>query len=98
MDTRRFAVRTLAAALFATLVAASTFAQPAAPNGTLYVAVDGNGAQGRASHLGRILRLRDTTGAGQATEVKAFVSDVDSPRGIIWDHDRLYSPHPPTKE
>lgn len=67
----------------------------AAPDGTLYVSSDGNGSLGREPHLGRILRLRDLDGDGRADEVKVFVSDVDSPRGLVWDHDRLYVLHPP---
>lgn len=67
----------------------------AAPDGTLYVACDKNGAGGREPHRGRIMRLRDTDGDGRADEVKEFVKDVDSPRGILWDHDRLYVIHPP---
>lgn len=67
----------------------------AAPDGTLYVSSDGNGSLGRDPHRGRILRLRDTDGDGRADEVKVFVADVDSPRGLVWDHDRLYVIHPP---
>lgn len=67
----------------------------AAPDGTLYVSSDGNGSIDRKPHLGRVLRVRDTNGDGKADEVKAFVPDVDSPRGLVWDHDRLYLLHPP---
>lgn len=67
----------------------------AAPDGTLYVSSDGNGSLGRDPHRGRILRLRDTDGDGQADEVKEFVKDIDSPRGLVWDRDRLYLLHPP---
>jgi putative membrane-bound dehydrogenase-like protein len=68
----------------------------AAPDGTLYVSSDGNGSVGRDKHRGRIVRLRDTDGDGRADESVDFVPDVDSPRGIVWDHDRLYVLHPPT--
>ncbi|MBG86478.1 MAG: heme-binding protein [Verrucomicrobiales bacterium] len=67
----------------------------AAPDGTLYVSSDGNGSLGRNPNRGRILRLRDLDGDGRADEVKEFVKNIDSPRGIIWDHDRLYVLHPP---
>ncbi len=67
----------------------------AAVDGTLYVSSDGNGSIDRKPHMGRVLRVRDTNGDGQADEVKAFVPDVDSPRGLVWDHDRLYLLHPP---
>jgi putative heme-binding domain-containing protein len=67
----------------------------AAPNGDLYVSSDGNGSLGREPGRGRVLRLRDKDGDGRADEVKEFVKNVDSPRGLIWDHDRLYLLHPP---
>jgi putative membrane-bound dehydrogenase-like protein len=83
----------------------SIFATPPAVNypvfvaadvdGTLYVSSDGNGSLDRKPHLGRVLRVRDTDNDGRADEVKAFVPDVDSPRGLVWDHDRLYLLHPP---
>jgi putative membrane-bound dehydrogenase-like protein len=67
----------------------------AAPNGDLYVSSDGNGSLGRKPGRGRILRLRDTNGDGRADEVTEFVKNVDSPRGLVWDNDRLYLLHPP---
>ena len=67
----------------------------AAPNGDLYVSCDGNGAQGKAPHRGRIVRLRDTDGDGRADETIEFAKDLDAPRGLLWDHDRLYVVHPP---
>src|SRR5436190_9739846 len=84
---------------------ATIFAQPpavnypvfvsAAPDGAVYVSSDRNGSLDRAPHRGRVLRVRDLDGDGIADEVKQFVADVDSPRGLIWDHDRLYLLHPP---
>ena len=62
----------------------------AAPDGTLYVSSDGNGSLGRDPNRGRIVRLRDLDGDGHADESKMFVANVDSPRGLVWDHDRLY--------
>ena len=67
----------------------------AAPHGDLYVSSDGNGSLGRDPHRGRILRLRDSDGDGRADHVTEFVKDLDSPRGLVWDHDRLYVVHPP---
>ncbi|MEZ5324785.1 MAG: ThuA domain-containing protein [Verrucomicrobiales bacterium] len=67
----------------------------AAPNGDVYVSSDGNGSLGRNPHRGRILRLRDADGDGRADQVTEFVKDIDSPRGLVWDHDRLYLVHPP---
>ncbi|MDA7888346.1 ThuA domain-containing protein [Akkermansiaceae bacterium] len=67
----------------------------ASPGGDLYVSSDGNGSLGRQPGRGRVLRLRDTDKDGRADEVTEFVRDIDSPRGLIWDHDRLYLLHPP---
>jgi len=67
----------------------------AAPDGTLYVSSDKNGSNDRQPRRGSIIRLRDTDGDGRADERKVFVPDVDSPRGAVWDHDRLYLVHPP---
>ncbi|CAN5278510.1 hypothetical protein BH23VER1_BH23VER1_00510 [soil metagenome] len=67
----------------------------AAPDGTLFVSSDGNGSLGRSPERGRILRLRDTDGDGRADQVTTFAENLDSPRGLLWDHDRLYVVHPP---
>ncbi len=67
----------------------------AAPDGTLYVSSDKNGSLDRAPHRGSVIRLRDLDGDGRADESKKFVADVDSPRGLVWDRDRLYLLHPP---
>ncbi len=67
----------------------------AAPNGDLYVSSDGNASGGRQPGRGRVLRLRDTDNDGRADEVTEFIRDIDSPRGLLWDQDRLYLLHPP---
>lgn len=67
----------------------------AAPNGDLYVSSDGNASGGRSPGRGRVVRLRDLDHDGRADEVTEFIRDLDSPRGILWDHDRLYVLHPP---
>ena len=67
----------------------------AAPDGVTYVAVDKNGSLDRKPRHGAIYRLRDIDGDGRADETKLFVDNVDSPRGLVWDHDRLYVMHPP---
>jgi putative membrane-bound dehydrogenase-like protein len=64
-------------------------------DGTLFVSSDGNGSLDREPHRGRILRLRDTDQDGTADEVKEFVTDVNSPRGLVWVDDRLIVLHPP---
>ena len=66
----------------------------AATDGTLYVSSDGNGSLGRNPKRGRVIRLRDLDGDGRADETKV-VCEVDAPRGLVWDHDRLYLVHPP---
>ena len=68
----------------------------AAPDGTVYVAMDGSGSLSAFGHLGRIVRLRDTNGDGTLDEIKPFVPDIDSPRGLIWDHDHLIVMAPPS--
>lgn len=67
----------------------------ASPAGDVYVSSDGNASLGRDPDRGRVLRLRDTNGDGRADQVTEFVKSIDSPRGIVWDHDRLYLLHPP---
>ena len=67
----------------------------AAPDGTVYISSDKNGSIDRAAKRGSVIRLRDLDGDGRADEAKAFVADVDSPRGLVWDHDRVYLMHPP---
>lgn len=63
-------------------------------DGTLYVSSDGNGSLGRSPERGRVIRLRDLDGDGRADETKVFC-EIDAPRGLVWDHDRLYLMHPP---
>ena len=67
----------------------------ATADGTLFVSSDGNGSLGRDPGRGRILRLRDTDGDGAADEVKEFVADLDSPRGLVFIDGRLVVLHPP---
>ncbi len=67
----------------------------AAPDGTIYVAVDGAGSLGGAGGLGRIVRLRDLDNDGDVDEAKPFVPNIDSPRGVVWHHDHLIVLAPP---
>ncbi|MEO6808343.1 MAG: discoidin domain-containing protein, partial [Isosphaeraceae bacterium] len=67
----------------------------AATDGDVYVSVDQNGSLDRAANRGSVARLRDVDGDGRADEVTRFVANVDSPRGLVWDHDRVYLMHPP---
>lgn len=83
------------ATLFANSAAANYPVYVAAePNGTLYVSSDGNGSLGRNPKRGRVIRLRDLDGDGRADETKVFC-EIDAPRGLVWDRDRLYLVHPP---
>ncbi len=66
----------------------------AAPDGTLFVSSDGNGSLGRDPQRGRVIRLKDNDGDGRADQTNVFC-EVDAPRGLVWDHDRLYLMHPP---
>lgn len=63
-------------------------------DGTVFVSSDGNGSLGRDPERGRVIRLRDLDGDGRADETKIFC-EIDSPRGLVWDHDRLFLMHPP---
>ncbi|MEM7477531.1 MAG: ThuA domain-containing protein [Planctomycetota bacterium] len=63
-------------------------------DGTLFVSSDGNGSLGRDPARGRVIRLRDMDGDGRADETKVFC-EVDAPRGLLWDRDRLFVMHPP---
>ncbi len=67
----------------------------AAPDGTLFVSSDKNGSLDRELKRGSIVRLKDLDGDGRADQSNLYVDDVDSPRGLVWDHDRLYVLHPP---
>lgn len=67
----------------------------AAPDGTLFVSSDKNGSLDRKPFRGSIIRLKDLDGDGRADQSNLYVADVDSPRGAVWDHDRLYLVHPP---
>lgn len=68
----------------------------AAPNGHLFVAVDKNGSLGTDLGRGSILKVFDADGDGQGDRYTVFVDSVDSPRGLVYDGERLYVMHPPT--
>ncbi len=67
----------------------------AAPDGTLFVSSDKNGSLDREPRRGAVIRLKDLDGDGRADQSNLFVDNVDSPRGLVWDQDRLYLLHPP---
>src|SRR6059058_5578031 len=65
-----------------------------APDGSVYVGVDLNLAQGAVKGRGRVMRLVDTDGDGHADHYTIF-TEVDSPRGIAVDGNTVYVMHPP---
>ncbi len=67
----------------------------AAEDNSVFVSVDKNGSLDRKPRHGSVYRLRDLDGDGHADESKMYIADVDSPRGLVWDRDRLYLMHPP---
>ena len=62
--------------------------------GVVFVCTDPNLAQDFVKGRGRIVRLVDDNGDGRADKYTVF-TDVDSPRGLIWDGKALYVLHPP---
>lgn len=74
-------------AMYPTVVATSS-------DGSVYVGVDLNLAQGAGAGRGRIMRLKDTDNDGHADQYSVFV-EVASPRGIVADGATVYIMHPP---
>jgi putative membrane-bound dehydrogenase-like protein len=65
-----------------------------APDGSVYVGVDLNLAQGAVKGRGRVVRLVDSDGDGHADKYTIF-AELDSPRGIAVDGNIVYVMHPP---
>ena len=65
-----------------------------APDGSVYVGVDLNLAQGAVKGRGRVVRLVDKDGDGHADAYTIF-AELDSPRGIAVDGNTVYVMHPP---
>jgi HEAT repeat protein len=63
-------------------------------DGVVFVGTDPNLAQDFVKGRGRIVRLVDDDHDGRADRYTVF-TDVDSPRGMIWDGKVLYVLHPP---
>src|SRR5258708_5425413 len=63
-------------------------------DGVVFVGTDPNLAQDFVKGRGRIVRLVDENGDGHADKYTVF-TEVDSPRGLIWDGKALYVLHPP---
>jgi len=64
------------------------------PNGDLYALERWQPARSGGA-AAAILRLREYGWRRTGGRVTEFVKDLDSPRGLVWDHDRLYVVHPP---
>lgn len=62
--------------------------------GDVFVGVDKNGSLDRKTGRGKIVKCIDSDRDGEADQVVTFC-EVDSPRGLVWDRDRLYVLHPP---
>ncbi|MEE2639543.1 MAG: PVC-type heme-binding CxxCH protein [Planctomycetota bacterium] len=63
-------------------------------DGVLFVGVDKNGSLDRKTGRGSVVKCVDTDRDGQADTITTFC-EVDSPRGLVWDRDRLFVLHPP---
>ena len=63
-------------------------------DGVVFVGTDPNLAQDFVKGRGRIVRFVDDDRDGRADRYTVF-TDVDSPRGMIWDGKVLYVLHPP---
>ena len=66
-----------------------------APDGAVYVCVDGNLSLSTDSGRGRIVHLVDTDDDGRADRYSVF-AEMDSPRGVIADGRSVFVMHPPT--
>ncbi|MDQ2666602.1 MAG: HEAT repeat domain-containing protein [Gemmatimonadota bacterium] len=63
-------------------------------DGVVFVGTDPNLAQDFVKGRGRVVRLVDDNHDGRADRYTVF-TDVDSPRGMVWDGKVLYVLHPP---
>ena len=69
----------------------------ASPGGEVFVGVDQNGSLDVQPNRGWVVRCLDTDGDGVADKFNIFAK-MDSPRGIVYDHNTLYVMHPPVLE
>lgn len=67
------------------------------PSGQVFVGVDQNGSLDVNPDRGWVVRCLDTDGDGVADKFNVFAK-MDSPRGIVYDHNTLYVMHPPFLE
>ena len=66
----------------------------ASPSGEVYVGVDQTGSLGHQPDAGWVLKCVDTKGTGTADKITKFAK-MDHPRGLVWDHNKLFVLHPP---
>jgi putative membrane-bound dehydrogenase-like protein len=66
----------------------------AAPDGSVYVAVDEQGSLGRNPGGGRVVRCIDSDGDGKADQVTVFAR-MEHPRGVIAQDGKVWVLHPP---
>jgi putative heme-binding domain-containing protein len=64
------------------------------PRGEVYIGIDENGSLDAKPNRGRVVRCLDEDGDGKADKFNVF-AEMDSPRGLVFDHDTLYVLHPP---
>ncbi|MDB6122641.1 MAG: heme-binding protein [Pedosphaera sp.] len=69
----------------------------AVPTGEVFVGMDQNGSLDTQPNRGWVVRCVDTDGDGVADKFNTFAK-MDSPRGIVFDHNTLYVMHPPVLE
>ena len=69
----------------------------AQPGGPVFVGVDQNSSLDTQTNRGWVVRCFDTDGDGVADKFNIFAR-MDSPRGLVFDHDTLYVMHPPVLE
>ena len=69
----------------------------ASPTGEVFVGVDQNGSLDAKPDRGWVVRCVDTDGDGIADKFNIFAK-MDSPRGVVYDHNTLYVMHPPVLE
>ena len=62
--------------------------------GEVFIGVDQTGSLGHQANGGWVLKCVDTTGSGHADKITKFAT-MDHPRGLIWDHNKLFVLHPP---
>lgn len=62
--------------------------------GAVFVGIDKQGSLGKKKGDGRVERCIDTDGDGKADKFNTFAK-MDHPRGLIYDHGKLWVLHPP---